>query len=210
MPRSKKRVKKGSGKSRGYGGHVGRVSTATNLKVTLVVLLLAAGVGVYYWQARQDQAQDIDAFAALAQAGQPALKRMLTPPPQGDEHLAPGETKVYVEPFPTSGDHAGQGIRAGFYDRELPKVNLVHALEHGNVVIYYDTPGDAAISRLRQWAGQFTGNWDGLVVTRSPGLGEALMLTAWTRSLRMNEFDPAGAAAFIDAFRGRGPENRVR
>ncbi len=210
MPKSRKRVKSGSGKSRGYGGHVGRVSASTNLKVLVAVVALALAAGVYFWQSRQREEVQIDAFTALVEAGQPALKRMLTPPVQGNSHLAPGETKAYVEPFPTSGDHAGQGIKAGFYDRELPKVNLVHALEHGNVVIYYDTPGDDALAQLRQWTGQFSGAWDGLVVTRSPGLGSTLMLTAWTRSLRMNQFDAAGAAAFIDAFRGRGPENKVR
>lgn len=63
---------------------------------------------------------------------------------------------------------------------------------------------------LKRWAGLYGGQWDGLVVTPKPGLGEAIVLTAWTKLLRLAPFDAEAAAAFIDAFRGRGPENPVR
>jgi hypothetical protein len=49
-----------------------------------------------------------------------------------------------------------------------------------------------------------------VIATRSSGLGKAVVLTAWRRILRLDEFDPPAAAAFIDQFRGRGPENPVR
>jgi len=52
--------------------------------------------------------------------------------------------------------------------------------------------------------------WSGIVATPMPGIGEAVVLTAWRRMLRLDTFDAATAAAFIDAFRGRGPENPVR
>ncbi len=78
------------------------------------------------------------------------------------------------------------------------------------MVIYYDTPGDAAVATLKDWASRFKGQWSGVVATRFAGLGNELVLTAWTRSLRLNSFDAAQAAAFVDAFRGRGPENPVR
>jgi hypothetical protein len=187
----------------------------TNPRLLLGVALVVLAVGAYWWQSRLNApsgeiAPANDGFAALVKAGQPVLERVRSPAAQGNAHLAAGATKNYVEPFPTSGDHAAEGEKAGFYDRELPKTRLVHSLEHGNVVIYYDTPGDRAIADLKDWTSRFNGAWDGVIATRSPGLGKALMLTAWTKALRMNEFEPAGAAAFIDAYRGRGPENRVR
>jgi hypothetical protein len=43
-----------------------------------------------------------------------------------------------------------------------------------------------------------------------PGLDDAIVLTAWRRRLRLSQFDRSAAAAFIDAFRGRGPERQVR
>ena len=35
-------------------------------------------------------------------------------------------------------------------------------------------------------------------------------MTAWRKRLRLKTFDASAAAAFIDAYRGRGPENPVR
>ncbi len=43
-----------------------------------------------------------------------------------------------------------------------------------------------------------------------PGMGKRVVLVAWTKLLRLRKFDAASAAAFIDAYRGRGPEQRVR
>jgi len=45
---------------------------------------------------------------------------------------------------------------------------------------------------------------------REGGLGQRLILTAWGEILRLDHFDPAVAAAFVDKYRGRGPENPVR
>lgn len=82
--------------------------------------------------------------------GSAVLAQARTIPAQGDDHLGIGAEKNYVEPLPTPGDHASSGVKAGFYTNELPKINLVHNLEHGNIVIYYETPGDAALESLRE------------------------------------------------------------
>jgi hypothetical protein len=37
-----------------------------------------------------------------------------------------------------------------------------------------------------------------------------VVLTAWRKILKLDSFEPAAAAAFIDTYRGRGPEKRVR
>ncbi|NJL86481.1 MAG: DUF3105 domain-containing protein [Leptolyngbyaceae cyanobacterium SM1_1_3] len=42
------------------------------------------------------------------------------------------------------------------------------------------------------------------------GLGDKIVLTAWTKKLVIPEFDPQAAATFIDEYRGRSPENPVR
>ncbi|PZO09992.1 MAG: hypothetical protein DCF25_21065 [Leptolyngbya foveolarum] len=86
----------------------------------------------------------------------------------------------------------------------------MHSLEHGNIVVYYDQPGTEATKALESWANQFSGAWDGVVVTPKAGLGESIVLTAWTKQLNLTEFEPEAAASFIDENRGRGPENPVR
>lgn len=197
----------GGGKAVRWGA---KKSTSTDRRLNWILAGLAAaaviGGGVYWWQ----QNRAAHAFDALVAEGQAALQRVEESPSRGRDHLAPGASYRYAERFPTSGPHAPNPTEPGFYESSRPATRLVHALEHGNIVIYYDRPGEAALERLRAWAGLFGGQWDGVVATRKAGLGQAVVLTAWRKTLRLGSFDPAAAAAFIDAYRGRGPENPVR
>ena len=43
-----------------------------------------------------------------------------------------------------------------------------------------------------------------------PGIGQTVVLTAWIKRLMLPNFERPAAAAFIDLYRGRGPEKRVR
>ena len=131
-------------------------------------------------------------------------------PTTGRRHLDAGERWRYDSRYPTSGPHQTIWVWPGFYDRRQDPLRLVHALEHGNIVVYFDRQPPDVIDTLQDWAGLFTGQWDGLVVARDPGLGQSIVLTAWRKRLELDRFDAAAAAAFIDAFRGRGPENAVR
>ena len=211
MAKSKPRKNQNkSGKSSGYGASIGKTSSRANLMAIVVAVALLLAVGAFWWGQNRSQSQSEQEVAGLAQQGLAVLSQVRTIPDQGNGHLAAGATRNYVEPFPTSGDHAAASTRPGFYARELPKINLVHALEHGSVVIYYDTPGEGAITRLKNWTSLYDGKWDGVVAAVSPGLGEVVVLTAWTKLLRLETFDEASAAAFVDVYRGRGPENAVR
>lgn len=125
-------------------------------------------------------------------------------------HLPPDASYDYRTPFPTSGPHSPRWTEAGFYSEPQRPTELVHALEHGNVVIYYDRPGTAALAQLKRWAEEYQGQWDGVVVVPSSGLGKKVVLTAWEKGLLLERFDAAAAAAFLDDFRGRGPEGFVR
>lgn len=212
MAKSKPRKNKSKsvGSQPGYGANIGQTSSRTNLIAGAVAIVIAVGGGYFWWTGKQADEQSAAVVQTLADAGQGALAQVRSVPSQGNGHLPAGATKNYVEPFPTSGDHSSTPVNAGFYDSEMPKINLVHSMEHGNVVIYYDAPGDEAMQMIRDWTSLYTGFWDGVVATRSPGLGETVVLTAWTKLLRLDSFNAAGAAAFLDQYRGRGPENQVR
>ncbi len=125
-------------------------------------------------------------------------------------HLPEGADYDYGTPFPTSGPHAPRWTAPGLYSHLQQRTWLVHALEHGNIVIYYDQPGEEATTRLLDLAQEHDGQWDGIVVAPAPGLGEQIVLTAWEKRLTLERWEEAKAAAFIDAFRGRGPEHPVR
>ena len=167
---------------------------------------MLAGI-VWYWV---ETTGDERAFMALAEQGRDQLAAVQSHPNKGRSHFAPGGSYNYGEPFPTSGPHDPIWAEPGFYRAALPATRLVHAMEHGNVVLYYDRPGDEVLATIEAWTDLYPGKWDGLIATPSPGLGPKVMLNAWTKSLELDPFDPVPAAAFIDTYRGRGPENPVR
>ncbi len=173
-------------------------------RAALAAIAIAAGLA--WWVSNADERD----FLALALKGQDGLKRIEAVPSAGGGHLAPKESRVYSSPFPTSGRHHRSWTDAGFHRTRQMPTQLVHAIEHGNIVIYYDKPGTKVIETLENWTGLYASQWSGVIATPMPGLGSAVVLTAWTKRLRLAEFKPAEAAAFIDAFRGRGPEHPVR
>lgn len=139
-------------------------------------------------------------------------------PEEGRDHVNPPATLAYKTDPPTSGPHYPNWAPPGFYTDPQPAPLLVHSLEHGNIVIYYDperTPASVK-DRLRQLADQTNrasrsgGMWDGIVVVPRPDPQHQVILTAWRRMLRLTEWNEQQAQAFIDAHRGRGPENPVR
>ena len=180
------------------------------LKIILGPVGLAAlMVGLIAVLAYRNRPEQI-AFEPDTTAGQAALTAVETSPDKGRKHVEPGEPVDYGKDFPTSGPHDPNPVVPGVYSQAQRPEQLVHSLEHGNIVVYYDKPGAKATKALKSWADQFPGAWDGVVVTPKAGLGESVVLTAWTKQLNLTKFDSEAAASFIDEYRGRGPENPVR
>jgi hypothetical protein len=149
---------------------------------------------------------------ALLACAQPrtAVLETIPAPPDSRSHVPDGVDVDYGTPFPTAGLHSLVPAQPGFYAEPQPLPRLVHALEHGNIVIYYDAPGEEALQRLKSWSEEFNGDWDGILVVPDPSLDEAVVLTAWEHRQMLDRFDDAAVGAFIDAYRGRGPEQKVR
>lgn len=204
--RSKSGPKGKPGGDIAWGGKASKESKNINIILGVIALVAAVAGGLYLWQGVQTG----NDFEALAAKGQDALARVETTANGGGGHLSPGQGHSYGEAFPTSGIHGRTPTNPGFYDKGQAPTQLVHAIEHGHIVIYYENPGEEALGLLKDWASLYGGNWDGVVATPTSGLGPNVVLTAWRKILRLDKFDPAAAAAFIDEFRGRGPENPVR
>lgn len=176
-------------------------------RIFQVGLAVMAGIGGWVvWQSLQSE----EAFQRLSEAGRSALSQVKTEASFGSGHLSPGQTERYRGRFPTSGRHSVATVEPGFYPAPQAPTRLVHSLEHGHVVVYYDTPGGGVLDTLKSWSSLYVGSWSGLVAVRSPGLGNGVVLTAWRKILRLESFQKESAAAFIDMYRGRGPEKRVR
>lgn len=135
-------------------------------------------------------------------------------PDEGNQHVESGSEINYAQEPPLSGPHYGQWTNAGFYEEPQAYGNLVHSLEHGAIVIYYDpsalTPETEA--SLRAWARNHNSQWAGIVVTPNPSddpQGE-YVLTAWRHRLVLDSYDAEAVKAFAAEYIGRGPENPVR
>ncbi len=206
MAKSRKRTKAKKEAKIAWGGQTSPGAGRINLVLGVLTLAVLIGGAVFWWMGRQVEAE----FGTLARAGQPALASVETYPNDGQRHLKAGERQSYASSTPTSGPHDPVPTPPGVYQAAQPPIKLVHALEHGNIVFYYDRPPATVMTLLEDWAGLYSGTWDGIVVTPLPGLGETIVATAWRKRLNLSPFDPAAAAAFVEAYRGRGPENPVR
>lgn len=124
---------------------------------------------------------------------------------EGQKHV-PAAT-YSVNP-PAGGDHDPMPSPAGFYDVGTVPADghLVHSMEHGFVVVWYQPAGlpAATVDRLRDLAGRL--KW--VLVVPRPSMPTPLAATAWHRRL----ICPDGAGAegpvltFVTAFRNQGPE----
>lgn len=209
MAKQKKQGKAQKTKAKGlnWGGPKKKASRWEPLAILAVML---AGVGYFTWSWAEDQKQE-EVLLAFAAEGEPLLEdRLERHRDNGRRHLGLGEIHQYGDRYPTSGAHSSIWTRTGVHDSPQPSINLVHALEHGNVVIYIDQPAEDARDTIEEWAGLYPGQWDGVVVTPDPGMGEAMVLSAWQHRIQLDRFEPEIVAAFIDRFRGRGPEQAVR
>lgn len=179
----------------------------------VVVALLAAWFmpeQVELWLDRQELAGEARAFEELAAKGHPALARVVRPPDEGREHTYPGIDVTYRTNPPTSGPHWPTWGLPGFCEEVQPLPVLVHSLEHGMVVVYYEHLDDETEIRLRLWTQFLKTEADGLLVVPWPGAGRGLILTAWGHRLDLETADLAAVAAFHREYAGRSRDGHVR
>lgn len=130
-------------------------------------------------------------------------------PFQGRNHIASGEPhEPYNSDPPTSGPHALLPAEAGFYEKAPPDENLVHNMEHGYVIVWYNCSGlsEAECQGLtmqiqgvmdRTKPASFFSSEIMVIVVPRPTLTSLLTLTAWCRILKLDKFDEAVLTDFI-------------
>jgi hypothetical protein len=122
----------------------------------------------------------------------------------GNNHVT-GDIAYTVDP-PAGGNHNPTAAGPGVFTLETkpPDGQIVHALEHGYVAIWYRPDLDAAtLDQLKTLAGKY--DRDVLLVPR-PSLTVPVAATAWHHRLLCSRPDVAALEQFVTAYRNKGPE----
>ncbi len=114
---------------------------------------------------------------------------------------------------PTSGPHYPEEAQAGFYETSIyqnPAGYLVHNLEHGYVIFWYNCASlsEGACSDLKSQIRTVLDDVSNFKVIAYPTetTDYPVVMTSWGRLLNMETFDAAQAREFYDTNLNKSPE----
>lgn len=109
--------------------------------------------------------------------------------------------KPYNSDPATSGPHTEYILSWGIYKEPIPQEVLVHNLEDGGVVIYYNKNASTEFQRLST---MFDSEYKDsrLVIVPYPEMRNKITLTAWGRIERLDNYDEGRIKNFINVFMG--------
>ncbi len=137
-------------------------------------------------------------------------------PNEGATHVGQGEAPTYSSRPATSGPHwnVGGGVAPmnwGVYTAPVPEPAVVHNLEHGGIVIWYQPAQTSQddVQALTSYVEQQVRSAR-FKVLLSPWAGEdfgaPIAVTAWDWKLYLDTADLDQVRAFVDDHYGEGPE----
>jgi hypothetical protein len=163
---------------------------------TLLIILSAIGYGAFA-SARPAVGEEVQVMADISHV------------PEGTD---PGP---YNTDPPSSGRHYPSSLPAGFYfegdiEDPYPAGLLVHSLEHGYIIFWYNcsilTPEDctdlqAQISEVMERADNFK-----VIAYPWESINSPVVMTSWGRMRSFDQFDLELALEFIQRNRNKAPE----
>ncbi len=128
-----------------------------------------------------------------------------------EEHEEEGAEHVDVEPQygtnpPTSGNHLSTPANSGFFSEPVRTGALVHNMEHGQVIFWYDPNApDETIDQIEELVDQepvasIAVPWD------DPESPYTFAMTAWTASQSCRRVSQEVVDEFRTKYQGKGPE----
>jgi hypothetical protein len=131
-------------------------------------------------------------------------------------HVAPCSDVAYPMSPPVYGNHYPSWPAYQTYDYPVPLGYLVHGMEHGAVVIFYDCPEGCAdeVEEARAFidslpadprCGAEVGHQ--VILVPTPGLGSRWAAAAWGFSLVSSCFDATYFGQFYEKHVGQAPED---
>jgi Protein of unknown function (DUF3105) len=107
----------------------------------------------------------------------------------------------YTSNPPTSGPHAASPMPFRVLENPAPKENLIHNMEHGGVVIWYNTSDETVLQQLRSIATDALDRRRLVVMSQYSGMEpNTIALTSWTRldKFPVSEFNRNRVSTFIE------------
>lgn len=135
--------------------------------------------------------------------GSASCDNLETPADEGRGHLTAGETPTYKQVPPTSGTHNPVWAQAGVYGDNVDVTQLVHSLEHGYVILYYNGISQAEINQLTsiQQSDPFK-----MIVAPYPNMPAKVAIVAWDHKQMCSGVNEPAIRSFVAQFRNQGPE----
>lgn len=129
-------------------------------------------------------------------------------PDLGQRHISQGERATYNSNPPTSGAHYEVAVQLGIYSRAPADESLVHNLEHGGIIVSYnsDRIQKQSLDQLKSLARELSKTNSRIIVTPRANLDTVIALTAWRYLQKLNGYNPQAIKAFYNAHIARGPE----
>ena len=132
-------------------------------------------------------------------------------------HVMDCSPVTYATSPPSSGLHYFTWALYRVYTVPVPLGSLVHNLEHGAVILFYNCPSGCAdeLARARAFVDSLpvdpicpTANpFHRVILVPDPSLDVRFAASAWGWTLRADCFDEAAFAEFVAAHYGEAPEN---
>lgn len=118
-------------------------------------------------------------------------------------HIGQGQAEDvrYRTVPPTSGPHYPFAANTGIYTSPVADASMVHAMEHGHVVIAYAQ--DLATAEVAELEDLTRQHAEDVLLTPHPGLDDGLALAAWGRLEKLERVDETAVLTFVDALAGR-------
>jgi len=132
-------------------------------------------------------------------------------PVAGADHIQEGvQATDWNSDPPTSGQHYGQWAPAGFYDEEIPDGFLVHNMEHGYVIVYYNCAAvdmdceafKTAIEAAMAAAGNDPNtNTIKIIAAPRPTMDNPVTYASWGHFYKAETFSPDELVLYVQTYR---------
>ena len=122
-----------------------------------------------------------------------------------------GDPSAYASLPGTSGPHWGTPDNWGIYTQPQAESQVIHNLEHGGIVVWYqaDQLDATSLQQLTDWVqSQVRSTRFKVILSPWAGadFGHPIAITAWNYLLYQDPLDLGAVQGFMDAHYGRSPE----